>query len=433
MAITGVTRPYVGQNAQSIGDVKQVGDKKTGDVTTPPKPVVQRAWAFELAADGSGIVPPPPPPAPGQPVRGRDPLVIELAQIEVGTRIELISLSDNPKAEFDDKHKAEIFELPLTGYDVGARTATISLNEEQMKEKGIVAGERFMIRQVDKDGNASESVHVHLDPQGWANQRINEPLADGSTHQVMGANIAINTGITGLNGNPNPGKLERILGKSTVDSAAPKLLEGNVAVTNERLSSKELDGAKGLHGLMNNVLGGHNWTHTEFVANYNAQLPRHGANPSYKPHFDAAKPFVDDAALFNKLAAFTGAMGNTDPTRVDWNQLNQLSTQSEASLTLVKFDKALEPGVTVNVQNSRTGETKSLAQGATSRSLSVVMGDVKNGDPLIVTYTDAAGNAGKPYGFRFDDKAKDGKATSNPLDIRLGSFNLKPKPPTTQT
>ena len=67
-----------------------------------------RAWAFELAADGSGMVPPPPPPQPGvAPVR-RDPLVIELGQIEVGTRIELISHSDNPKAEFDANHKAEM-------------------------------------------------------------------------------------------------------------------------------------------------------------------------------------------------------------------------------------------------------------------------------------------------------------------------------------
>lgn len=431
--VDGVKRPYVGQNAQSIGDIKQVNDKKSGDVTTPPAPQVLRAWAFELAADGSGIVPPPPPPSPGVPPVRRDPLVIELGQIEVGTRIELISLSDNPKAEFDATHKAEIFELPLTGYDVAGRTATIALNEEQMKDKQIVAGERFLLRQVDKDGNASQPVHVHLDPNGWASQTINEPLSDGSTHQVRGANININTGMTGLQGNPNPGKMEQVLGKSTVDASAPKLLESNVAVKTDKLNAKESDALRALFQSFQNFFGGQNWNLADLTTNV-ANNAGNANNPSYKDHIAAAKAVADDPALFAKIAAMTNlAVGGTAPDHINWSGLAQLGQRGgELSLTAVKFEKALEPGVSVTVQNSRTGESKSMTQGAAAREVSVLLGDVKNGDPLIVTYHDAAGNAGKPYGFKFDDAAKDGKATSNPLDIRLGSFNWKPKPAPTQ-
>ncbi|MDP2343146.1 MAG: hypothetical protein Q8O67_19470 [Deltaproteobacteria bacterium] len=423
MAIDGVKRPYVGQNAQSIGDVKQVDGKKPGDVTTPPAPAVNRAWAFELAADGSMIVPPPAPNAPG-----RDPLVIELGQIEVGTRIELISLSDNPKAEFDAAHKAEIFELPLTGYDVAGRTATISLNEEQMKEKNIVAGERFMIRQVDKDGNASQAVHVHLDPRGWANQAINEPVQGGGTQQVMGANIQINTGVTGLPGNANPGKIETVLGKATTDTSAPKLLESNVRVVSEKLSKADHEYLKTFVSSMNNFLGSTNYDHVTLKQQLDANASSWAT--SYKPQYDALQTLLKDTAAFERVAAFTNAMAGTTGAHIDFAQAAGLAARPEASYTAVKFEKALEPGVTATVQNSRTGEAKSLGQGAQARSMSIMLNDVKNGDPLIVTYTDAAGNAGSPYGFRFDDTSKDGKAKSNPLDIRLGSFNIKPKPAT---
>ena len=54
----------------------------------------------------------------------------------------------------------------------------------------------------------------------------------------------------------------------------------------------------------------------------------------------------------------------------------------------------------------------------------------KNGAPIIMTYADRAGNAGSPYAFSVDETARDGKAKSNPLDIRLGGFGLKPKPTT---
>jgi hypothetical protein len=421
-----VSRPYVGQGARNLGDIKQVSDKKPSDVTSPATPELRRAWAFELAADGSNLVPPPP---AGRP--GKDPLVIELGEIEVGTRIELISLSDNPAAEFTDTCKGEIFELPLSGYNVQQRVGTIALNEDQMKEKGIAPGERFMLRQVDKDGNASEAIHVHLDPNGWANQNIQEPVQGGGTQNVRGANIDIAVGVHGLQGNPNPGTTERILGKATTDTTAPKLLESNVSVKTDTMTKKEFEALKAFIPAMTTLIGGANYEFSHIEQTLKSKAAGWISIPQYKPHVEFLQALVKDPALFRRLSDFTNTRAGNGPGQgyVEFNMANQLAQGAEPpSMTTVNFDKALEPGVRVTVQNSRTGESLRGTQATNGRALSLVLNDVKNGDPLIVTYTDAHGNAGAPYGFNFSDAAKDGKAKTNPLDIRLGGFALKPKP-----
>ena len=428
MGISGITRPYVGQNAQNICDVKQVKDKKPGDVTSPATPEVHRAWAFELAADGTTAVPPPP---AGRP--GRDPLVIELGSIEVGTRIELISLSDNPKADFDEKHKGEIFELPMTGYDVGNRTATIALNEAQMKEKGVVPGERLMLRQVDKDGNASEAVHVHLDPNGWANQQFNEPVQGGGTQRITGRHIDIATGVMGLDGNPNPGKMERVLGKSTKDDMAPKLLEANVTIKETNtISAAEMKLLNGLlpklqpalRALMGNVNS--NFTAATLTAKLD-QNPDWAKDTNLKDHVKVLRDLTKDPSLVVKLGT---AINHGRPAGYINPQVNYAAHAEKlpTSFRSLSLERALEPGASIHVQNSRTGATYDAALGDDQRNLSVLLSaDTKTGDPLIVTYKDAAGNAGKPYAFNFDDRTADGKEKSvNPLDIRLGAFSIKP-------
>ena len=105
----GITRPY--QNNQKV-PVQQTGgvEGKAGDVTSPRKLNVVAAWAFERAADGTTAVPPPPPNT-----RGRDPVFLALQNFEPGCRLEVVSLSDNPAAEFSDKCSHEIFELPTRG------------------------------------------------------------------------------------------------------------------------------------------------------------------------------------------------------------------------------------------------------------------------------------------------------------------------------
>ena len=423
-AIQGITRPYAGQNAQDLPGVKPTEGKPANDVTNPPSPQVLRAWAFELAADGSQLAPPPPP--AGQ--RGRDPLVIELGDLEVGTRVEVISLSDNPAADFDDRCKGEIFELPLTGYDVANRRGTIALNDTQMKDKGIVPGERLLLRQVDKDGNASSAVHVHLDPTGWANQRINEPVQGGGFQQVNGRQIDVNVGLINLPGDPTPGRLERVLGKSTRDTSAPLLLAANVTVTTTTTTTKEHDLLKSYVGAMTALLGGANYD-TTYIARTLANNAAWEQNPTYKPHIDVLKSLVADPALFARLSTLAAtARGTTSsPQLIDWDGARDLAARPDpAVFTTVKLDRALEPGTQVRLQNSRTGEVVTASQSSDVRGATLSLRDARNGDPLIMTYTDGAGNAGAPYAFRLDDSCAGGKAKSNPLDVRLAGFSLRP-------
>ena len=300
-----------------------------------------------------------------------------------------------------------------------------------MKEKGIAPGERFMLRQVDKDGNASEAIHVHLDPSGWANTTINEPTQGGGSQQVRGRQIDVAVGLLNLQGNATPGTIEKILGKSTTDNTAPKLVDSAVSVSTEKLTKKEHETAKAYVAAMGTLIGGSN-----YEASYiEQQLMANAAwaqNPSYAAHYAVLKDLVADKTTYGRLAAFAGQLaGNPNQKYIDWNGANAIAQKPEApSLTLVKLDKAVEPGVTVNIQNSRTGEVVSQTQGDQARSMSLQLQDVKHGDPIIMTYADRAGNAGNHFGFNFDETAKDGKGKTNPLDIRFSAFGLKPKPTT---
>lgn len=78
----------------------------------------------------------------------------------------------------------------------------------------------------------------------------------------------------------------------------------------------------------------------------------------------------------------------------------------------------------MSVQNSRTGKRQQLALAATARAADFRFPNMGEGDPLVVTDTDSAGNTGKPCGFCFDSKEKDGKDTRPPLAVRLGGFNF---------
>jgi hypothetical protein len=56
--------------------------------------------------------------------------------------------------------------------------------------------------------------------------------------------------------------------------------------------------------------------------------------------------------------------------------------------------------------------------------MKIRLGDMKDGDPLILTYRDAAGNQGKPFAIEFSSKCKDGKASYNPLSVRYGGASI---------
>lgn len=415
----GITRPY--QNNQKVPVQTKGVDGQREDVTTPRKLEVAAAYAFERAADGTTAVPPPPPNT-----RGRDPVFIALKNFEPGCRLEVVSLSDNPAAEFSDKCRNEIFELPVTGFNASGDVAHVALSAEAMKEKGIVPGERLLIRQVDDSGNPGPETHVFLDPQGWANQQFDEPVQGGGTQRINGRQIDIVSGLVGVDGNPNPGKTDRVLGKATVDNDAPVLLKDRVSVTTAELPKEAFEKIAGFISGMSSLIGGSNYSY-DHIKNTLAQNEA-AWRPNYGTQIAGLHAVLDDRKIFDALAEFTHLMANTpNDGTIDWQQVQQLAQRSEPPppLGVVKFDKALEPGVSVTVENGRLGDSskRSLTTTAETRTFSIAMPDLKAGDPLIVTFSDNSGsqrNAGEMYAFDYAPSKKDGKGARNPLNIRFG-------------
>src|SRR4051812_36746545 len=86
----------------TAGQADQTGDVaiRTTDKNAPQDPQIVRAFCFDHITDPSThVVPTPPPPAPKPPPR-RDPFLLELGNIELGSKVQLISLSDDPDASF---------------------------------------------------------------------------------------------------------------------------------------------------------------------------------------------------------------------------------------------------------------------------------------------------------------------------------------------
>jgi hypothetical protein len=337
----------------------------------------------------------------------------------------VISLSDNPAAEFSDKCKDEIFQLPVTGFNAAGDVAHVALSAEAMKEKGIVPGERLMIRQVDESGNPGPETHVFLDPQGWANQQFDEPVEGGGTQRISGRQIDIVSGLIGVDGNPNPGKTDRILGKATVDNSAPILLKDRVSVTSMELPKGTFEKIAGYIGGMSNLIGGANYSYDHIKTTLTQNEPSWRA--SYGTHIDGLKALLDDRKAFDALAEYTHLLANTpNDGTIDWNQVNALAQRGEAPpLGVVKFDKALEPGISVTIENGRLGDQsqRSMTTTAETRTFSIAMQDIKAGDPIVITFHDNSGsqrNAGEMYAFDFAPSKKDGKGSRNPLNIRFG-------------
>jgi len=301
----------------------------------------------------------------------------------------------------------------------------VALNAEAMKEKGLVPGERLLIRQVDESGNPGPETHVFLDPQGWANQQFDEPVQGGGTQRISGRQIDIVSGLVGIDGNPNPGKTSQVLGKVTVDNAAPVLLKDRVSVTTVELPKAALDKVAGFISGMSTLIGGSNYGY-DHIKNTLAQNEA-GWRSSYGTQIDALHAVIDDRKLFDALAEYTHLLANTpNDGTIDWNQVNQLAQRGDAPpLGVVKFDKALEPGVTVTVENGRLGDAskRSMTASAETRTFAIALPDMKAGDPIVITYHDNSGsqrNAGEMYAFDYAPSKKDGKGSRNPLSIRFG-------------
>lgn len=184
------------------------------DNVPPPKPGIVRSMAFDKAADGARMRRVSS--AGARSAGTRDPVYIELNNVELGTKIQMVNLSANPEGKFD---KDSTIELELTGRDPKARTAAVYLNNSQMEKIGLKPGDMFQLRQVDNAGNASESVSGELQPNEWAarGQQVFE------NNSWAGAGAAVNA----LDGE---GERKQIIAKAVNDGRPPMTLEKNISI-----------------------------------------------------------------------------------------------------------------------------------------------------------------------------------------------------------
>jgi hypothetical protein len=511
-------RPYVGKDAL---DITKVRERKAHDSNWPPKLSVEVSVAFEKMADNANPVPPAPPTP--NPVRGRDPVYLVLGNHEIGTRIEVVSLSDNPEADFNASCKNEIFSLPLAGRDVPGRRASITLDHDQMKAKGIVPGETLLIRQVDDAGNASIPTLVYLDPSSWANQAFNEPVQGGGSQRVNGAQFDIFVGDHGVAGSVNPAGNVAINAKAAVDTSAPAILDKNIKLAKqadgqvmfsfdkafepganvrlENLDSGQTDGWNiGVDsrsgGIARSITNGDRFRLTvtdaaglqsKYEFSYSSRAAD-GKAPIGKSH--TLKP--DDirfekhagadatvTAAYQHLATvvdnLTGEGSTNDVKKIlkdnmtSWKQsYPQYSEAMDAAVKLLASPKFAETylaerarivgdgtnllsghemrtvmiparqadqgGVRMTVKNpvpvgvnfsvtAPTGPAVNFSSNTNNRDVALVLPNVKNGDPIVINYTDREGVL-HTHTFTYNEKAEGGKLKNNALNMRINGNRL---------
>ncbi len=412
--------------------IPKAADPKPGDVLVPTqdanppqRPSVNRAFCFDhITNPDTHVVPQPPPPAPNPPPR-RDPFLLELGNIELGSRVQLISLSDDPAASFD---KGNVFELAFTGYDANARTGTVLLSADEMEKKSISPGERLIIRIIDDNDQASDGVFVHVDPTRWAGgQQIDTKDDAGNAVRLQGAPISF------IDGFVKPGAAAAANTKSTfgatlTDTTAPKLLADNVAVKTFQWTKTEAEMFTSL-------------ANTAYFANTS---PQDGAAWCEKPgnldtipieHRNTVAEMGKDGG---KLLAKAIEALMPDKTKAEimktpltaqlFSQIGQTAldavTNKAGKDTVLVFAQALEPGTRITVQNNSTGTPANAAQNEQQRTTSVRL-PFHTGDKVTVQVADGNGIAGEPYSFEYDAGSRNGKRAEkggtykSPLDLQM--------------
>jgi hypothetical protein len=210
-----------------VGGPKQVDSCGPKDNTSPPKPNILRSMAFDRAKDTATV----------HNQRGnrpgaatRDPAYIELGNVEVGTKMELVNLSANPGATFDKKNTIT---LEVTGRDAKERTASLYIPQKQMDELGLKPGDMYALRAVDNAGNASEPVTGELEPNDWATGRVAE---DGNW-------VGRGTEVQALDGEA---ERKRVVAKAVNDGRPPMTLTDNVSIETKGNGAKEMVLAKAI-------------------------------------------------------------------------------------------------------------------------------------------------------------------------------------------
>ncbi len=188
------------------------------DRTAPPSPQVNVAIAYEVApADAEFISGTTTTVNTG---RGSDPIYIELSNVESGTAIEIINLSEHPDASFEKKHN--VVAVPVAGEDLWNGRVALRFDEKQMAELGLRAGHKMALRAVDEAGNGSDSVLVSVD---WPNSNSDAVKHGRVVTQNAGTVRGARLNILGKSGTRMPATVVQI-----PDSTPPRFLRERVSL-----------------------------------------------------------------------------------------------------------------------------------------------------------------------------------------------------------
>lgn len=364
------------------------------DVTAPPTPQVQRALTFERAANDATFRPNPPPSSPGRTVPPRDPAYIELANVEVGTKLQIINLSGKPNAAWGNKD--DVIELPLTGRDVQNRQAGVYLSQEQLEQLKLQPGDVLQLRAVDAAGNASAPTTLELEPDDWANGQVREKSGD----------TFVTTPGTQFSALDGEGVRKPLIVKTVADTRPPEIVTDRLAlVTDDRFSEGDKSAVRPLfahHAALQQALGKSAWTKDDLVTIAgNDALPEEARN--------AAKALVANTPLLEKL----DWAATNDPSKANgqFDKSDLSAILNFAPSVTLKGSQALEPRTNLTILNQRTGAISNASVGD-NRELSVVLPNLLEGDPLFITPTDNEGVRGKTVELVYSAKCADGKATT---------------------
>jgi hypothetical protein len=369
---------------------------KSGDLEPAPTPQIALSWAFDRAAEGAIFVANSAPstrPAPAP----RDPVYIELRNVELGTTFQLINLSKNPAANFDNKE--DVVKIAPTGRDVPARTASIYLTADQMTEMGIQPGDVYQLRAVDHSGNPSLPVTGEFEPDDWVAGRVTE----------MNGATAVNSRGGQLNALDGEAVRKNLIVKAVNDTRPPQVIEEKlILVTDDRFDENDKALVAPIIANWNRIATAHIGAGANATQIQNLTLKIEDFK-ALSTHADLADPIKEALA---ELADNPEFFNLIDETKRKDGIIGlgdfQMVASFQRNVSLSAFG-AIEPRSTVQVQNQRTGQTVNATVGD-DRQLNLALGDIRDGDPLILIPTDNEGVRGQNIELVYSSKCKDGKA-----------------------
>lgn len=130
------------------GAIPQISKKPMTDKTPPPHLSVSATF-------GDLVLSSTPTPRP------RDPLALDMENVEPDCHFEILNLSAKPDASWTCSRDRKVLPGRSPKHMDSGRYAVI-FGDKQMQKLGLKAGDTFEIRQVDRAGNASEPERVEL-------------------------------------------------------------------------------------------------------------------------------------------------------------------------------------------------------------------------------------------------------------------------------